>query len=391
MNGKKILTLTIIAATLTVVAIYSSRDTYKKPSSKLGQSVFSDLPVNDISEIVIEQADLSLTMSRKDDIWVCKEKSDYPVKYDRLKDLVLKIADIKIGQIPVVNKSQLPEMGMTVPPKADSGTLVRLKNDKSDVLASLLIGKTRQSSSSTDYRGMTEEYFVSSNLGETVYLVKESFHYATPEPNGWLETELLNVPADDIVRMSIQSHDGIPLKFSIVDGEMTLEGIRDGEVAEKSTITNLRSALTSLHLNDIAESNLTDEQMGLDKPITYTAETAKGEIYTVQIGASPKATEERYVRLSAALSPAPNDDNKDTNDSEMSDEEKEQAKTQKEQKILARENLEKNIADLNSKFSKWTYTLATYKTDNMVGTRDAIVKPKTETKTSEDSNTKEQE
>ncbi len=376
MKGKQLLILIATAAILIIAAVYTSRDTYKKPPTRQGETIFPNLADSEINEIIIEKEDESLTIARINDIWVCRDKQDYTVKFDRIKDMVIRIADIKIGQVPTVTDALRARMGIIPPPQAGSGTLIKLKDTAGNELVSLLIGNIRQSAEESNFRGVPEGTFISVDLGETAYLVKDNFHHVTVDPNGWLETELLNIPEADIERISIQSHDGKPLVLTTVNGEMIVEGLRKREATVESTVSTLRSALTGLHFNDIAQAGLSDKKMGFDKPITYTAETLKGETYKVQIGATPGAIQERYVRLSAELKPLIPKKDADADTPDISEEEKEKALAEKVESDLTRKNLKKKIQDLNAKFSKYTYTLATYKTDNMVSTRESAVKPK---------------
>lgn len=390
MKGKNLLILIVAAAALTTIAVFTSRDTSNQEThAVIGKQVFPELPINDISRIVIKKGSSSITLNRLEDKWICPNKYNYPVEFDKVKQTVLQLADLKIGQKMMVNDDQRSKMGMKGSEPDNTGTILELLGDGNDIKARLLIGETRQSvaqAGHSGFGGYPDGTFISPDLGSTVYLVKDAFYNVTAEAKGWLITELLDVSPSDIRRITIKNLDPKPLVFvSNEKGEITLEGLAENEECNTSTLSSIKSALSSLHLDDIADPALTDQQLGMDKAIIYEAETANGGIYSVKIGAAPEANASKYVRISVGLKP---EEKKDVaeNKTAVTDEEKKAAEEKENKARTEREELEKQIKALNDKVSKWTYMIALYKTDNMACTRENVVilkKGKDEDKASE--------
>lgn len=384
MKGKNLIVLVAVASALAAVAVYTSKGNRHQPPAVIGKTVFKDLPVNDVEKIIISKAKDSVTISKLNDTWVCNSKYNYPVKFDRIKESLIKLADIKIGQTVPVNDNQRAEIKMIKPDADNSGTLIELFNKDARSLASLLIGESRQGGAQPEMGfggGYPDGQFVSSDLGKTVYLISDSLNHITEQPRGWLETELLNVPAEDITRISIGTKSSKPLVFSKDDkGELTMEGLSQKEECDSSKLSSLKSALSYLNFDDVADPSLNDKQLGMDDPITYQAETKKGALYTVMIGKSPEQNASKFVRINVALkemAPEVQEKTKATS-TEMTEEEKKAADEKKKKTQDERKALEEEVLSLNAKLSNWTYMVAIYKTDNMVCAREEIVKAKSD-------------
>ncbi|MFC1499133.1 hypothetical protein ACFLS1_11795, partial [Verrucomicrobiota bacterium] len=142
---------------------------------------------------------------------------------------------------------------------------------------------------------------------------------------------------------------------------------------DASKIYSVEFALSHLQLDDVADPALSDEQMGLTKPVIFRLKTYKGEIYTVKIGGSPEGAENRYVRINAELE-EPKDDTetrghrdagKEKGDEESSDSKKDE-----------RKELEAGIKTLNDQLGKWTYLINAGKAEAMTREQKDLVKDK---------------
>jgi hypothetical protein len=100
----------------------------------------------------------------------------------------------------------------------------------------------------------------------------------------------------------------------------------------------------------------------MDKAVTYRAVTKSGDIYTVQIGSSPKNSKNRYIRIQAAQKP---EEKADTEEKDEEEKPEEKPETDK-------------INELNEKHGKWTYLIADYKAKDMLYTMDDLEKKKEE-------------
>ncbi|OVE75234.1 hypothetical protein BVX97_05325 [bacterium E08(2017)] len=351
MKGKQLVILVIIAAALATTAIITSRDTTMEVPSEIGNAVLDDFDVNKVEQITITKGKDTLNLALTKDVWTCPDKKNYPLKYDRIRDTLLKFNDLKIQQVMTVNDEQRKAMGMIAPPAAGSGTLVKMNDANGKELASILVGEMRKSEETSKL--YTEQgWFVSPDKGKTIYMVAERFFHLTTEANGWVDTALISVPTEQIQTLSLTTEDAGLVTISRSDGEITVDGLKPNEEFISGAADNLLSAIGSLHFNDVIPAGLPPEDTGLDIPIAYIATTTSGIVYDIKIGKPVPGPEERYFSISARLS-----DNIEAEPEKL-------------------EELKKTVNDINNRLSKWIYTLATYKTDNMISARSNLVRTK---------------
>jgi hypothetical protein len=364
MNGKKLISLAILAVILGGLAYYTSINDRKKPAVKTGTPLFEDVPLNDIAQIDISKESESITLSNDKGMWTCADKQDYPVKYDSVRSLILKIADIKIGhQIPA-DGQQLSEIGMILPPADGSGTLVEMRDSNGKLIESLLIGAAKESSLGVGMMKYPAGTFVSDDKGKNIYLVKDTFTSASPSPKAWLDNKLLNIPTSEIKEISVNNPDGKPIDLIDNEGVLQVKQLGRKEVTDATAVNDLTYMLGNLRFDDIADAQIPEDKMGFSDPVELTAYTKKGIRYTLKIGSAVKGRAERYARLSAELVETLEDAAKD-NDENLTEEQKDTAQKVQAAKEQENKKLREEVMEMNNRFSKWTYTLATHKTDSI--------------------------
>ena len=67
-------------------------------SATLGRTLFKDLKAADIATIRIVEPKATLTLQRKDERWVIAERADFPADTGKVREFVLKVIGLKIGQ-----------------------------------------------------------------------------------------------------------------------------------------------------------------------------------------------------------------------------------------------------------------------------------------------------
>ena len=106
MKGKNLLILIVVAAVLVGLAVSSSRKQSRPVSNLIGTKLFSELPVNDVERIVVKSGSSTVEVVRAESEWVLPSRYGYPANFSKIRDALLKLADMKIGQ--VLRASQTP-------------------------------------------------------------------------------------------------------------------------------------------------------------------------------------------------------------------------------------------------------------------------------------------
>lgn len=382
MKGKNLLILAVVAAVLVGLAAMNRSRTRIAEPSKAGQSVFASLPVNDVARIEVASAAQTATVARVNDVWVSENRFRHPADFGKVRDALLKLSDLKIGQTANLSDAQKKRLKLAppAPGATNAGTVVSLIGGDGRKLASLLLGDEHKRPSSGDdqgYGGYADGRYISPDGGRTVYLVQETFGAFATDPQGWLDTQMASVPAAEVVEVTASSPGQAPLVFDKQGDNMVLRGLAGDEEMDSTKNYSIKSPLSYLRFKDVADPALNDAALGMTNAATYRAVTEKGEIYTATIGGSPAGAEERYVRLSVEAKPAepvpePAISATSTNAAEAAA----QAAKEKQEREKKRKELEQQVAEKNRRVSGWTYLVAKYDADQLCPKRESVVKKK---------------
>jgi hypothetical protein len=387
MKARTLIILLLAAAILGGLAHLSTTRRNRKGSpADAGKNIFpvlqQDEVLEDINKIVVRSADKTLTFARAENTWVAADKYNYPADFEKIRDFVRNIAELKVGQAVPGGEDEIEELQLVSPDSSETnktehvGTLVRLEDKSGNAVISMVVGKERMTKpSGPTPPGRPGGYPDGRYLAAEgrIVLVSEGFHDLPGKPQHWLDTSIVNVPASDIAEIVITSPDrrSVTLKRPDEGGNFRVQKLSPKEDPDASKINSVAGILNYLHFDDVADPSLSDTHTGLDNPTVYTARTSKGQLYTLKIGSSPENSETRYVRLEAAYEPPPI---KETSEDEDESDEDNAQDEKKEQKKLADETL-----DLNKKVRQWTYLVRPYGLDSISTDTKDYIKKKEET------------
>lgn len=201
---------------------------------KEGRPVFAGLveKINDIRAIDIVRTEEAFTMVRKGDGWVMKDRYDYPVRFDKVKEALLTMTEMKTLE-PATNKSELFNKLEVAPSGKDStGGQITLKDANGRVIASLLVGRRAYS------RGPAaiDQLYVRKPDENQAWLVKGAIDVGR-RPVDWLVRDIIDVNRDRVRETQVREPDGKMLvvretgvekgKFEIVDKPADAKVIAD--------------------------------------------------------------------------------------------------------------------------------------------------------------------
>ncbi|MBN1557914.1 MAG: DUF4340 domain-containing protein [Lentisphaerae bacterium] len=387
MKTKQLLILVVLALILGGLAVLTSRRRETAAPSVIGQEVLPDLDVNAVRKIVVTAGTNSATIVKRGGAWTAAEAFGYPADFEKIRERLIDLADLRIGQVIAAAGEQRRALNL-LPPSAEAGggTRVALYDDPeaAEPVAALLVGATRRRAPADGgaYGGYPDGQYVSPDGGDTVYLVADTLNTFAPEAASWLDTEIVNVAAADVTNVTIRHPDSQPVRLArgADGGDLAVQGLAEDEETDTSKVYGVASALSYLRFDDIADPALPDDALGLDNPAVFTAQTRKGETYTIRLGAAPEGHDGRYARLSAALlpqaepagtSPAEASTEAAAGPEAENPESGADAQAQKE-----RAEQEEKIAVLNRRLEGWTYRIPSHKAKAMLYSRDDIVTAK---------------
>ena len=297
MNRKQLTLLLVVGAILGGLGwvAYQKRSApYKESVQKMGGKLLPNFPLNDVEQIVVKQGGADVTMAKKDDIWVVKNRGDYPANFDTISDVLRKFWELKVAKPVKTGPSRLPMLELVAPDKG-AGTLVEFKDKSGKTINSVLLGaKSMKQGGGPMPDG---RYVMVGSDVQTVSLVTEPFANVEAKPEEWLDKkEWFKVEKLKSVSVTAASPtNSWKLSRESETGEWKLADAKPGELLDNGKSGSASSALSYPSFADVA-TNVSAEATGMDKAIVARLETFDGFLFTAKVGG--KAGEEnQYFQI----------------------------------------------------------------------------------------------
>ncbi len=404
MNRNTLIGLAVAALVAIVIAIVLNR-TNQPRSENGGEETAYLVPglrdhVNDVDKVIVTGAENKpvTTLTRGAGGWSIAEKGGFAADTGKLREFLLKLADAKLIEQKTANKDKYATLGVEdVAGKDAKSTEIELGGLGAAV--KLIVGNSNAHGGTFVRReGEAQSWLASGSI--TV----------DKKPENWLRKDLTDVAASRIAVVEITHADGKTVraaKEAEGDQNFKLADVPKGrEAGSEYTVNGLASTLGGLRFDDVIAAK--DAAPG-DKPLKahfatfdglvvdlvawekdgkdyaqfiasadpdranqhIAAQQAKAKSdYDAQVAAQQKSAAAADASKSAeGKAPATAEPPKPT---AVSDPAKDRV-----QKLAA---LDKEVADLNTRFKDWTYVLPAYKFANINKSMDDLLKPLDEKK-----------
>jgi hypothetical protein len=344
-------------------------DSWHSAGGNIGGKLLPGLAVNDIAQIRIQSGTNELNLTRRDNLWRVRERADYAADFSQIRDLIMKLADLKISQTEEIGPSQLGRFGLLPPgPATNSGTQFDLKDPAGKTLAALLLGKTHLKKPAADSQfgglggeGWPDGRYVMTGAGSgTVAVISDPLQSVQPKPELWLDKDFLKIekPRAVAVQFSEPTNSWKLIRASETN-EWVLADARPNEKLDASKIYGVTSPFSSVSFNDVAplsSNNLPD-------PATVTVETFDGFTYVARIGS--KANE--YYPVSFVVTARPATERTPANG------EKPEDKTRLDKAFKDRQSQLSDQLTRDKQFEHWVYQLPAYSVEEILKPRPQIL------------------
>jgi len=344
MSKKSLLALSIVTLVIVVAAVISSQSRAPKSGTEK-QQLFPDLAtrVNDVATIEIRSGEDLVRIEKKDGAWAVREAYHYPARFDRLRRLVLGTVELYVLAGRTRNPSRYTELGVEDPEQENASShLLTLKDDRGDILATLIVGRDRKSSAPGGSRGL----YIRKPGSDQALLVEGELDVSA-DPRDWIEKDLLDVANDRISRTVIDYPDGSALGLVRKQGEedFTIVDIPEGKEPESAfVLNNMGTFLNKLTIDDVRPA----DEFPLPGPQTRTTiRTYDGLIAHIN---SARTEDANYATLSFSVD---EDLIRQKGDAEPGEPEE----TEAEDDIDVRQE----AADLNDRVTGWVFVIPEYK------------------------------
>ncbi len=339
--------------------------------------------INDAATVELKKKDGVTTLRRSGDSWGLAEKNGYPVDMSAVRKTLIGLSDLTATEARTDDPKLYSKLGVEDPTaEGSTSTLLTVKDESGKELASLIVGKEHTGKSFSAGRqvyvrkpGEAKSWLASGDLS-----LKE-------KSADWLDKKILEVKRERVKSVEISHADGEAL---IVDREkadakdFTLHDIPEGkELTYPSAPTSVADALGYLNLEDVVPADSMDMKEGVASTSKFTC--FDGLTITVK---TKDAGEKTYASFEASYEPPPavsgpapaadakKDDAKDGPQPSASDSKDGAAKPEEKPKAKTADEVQKEVADLNGRLSKWVYQIPSYNKSSFEKKKSELLKDK---------------
>ena len=268
MKNKTVKMILAVAVLAVCCGAYAGVKTYvshqeqkeSEAESEENTSVFT-ASADDIKSLDFMVDDTETTFEKKDDSWVKKDDTDFPVNQSTLDSAASSVTSVESDRV-LEDVDNLAEYGLDSPANTIKIVTKSEDEDGDDTTATLYVG---------DENSSTSQYYVRKDDDEkTVYLVDSScvepftktlYDYAQMEDFPAISS------TDTITKISIDGDSSYELKKDADTSVWSVSANGEEDKADSATVSSLVSSFGSMAYNSMADYKCEDKsKYGLDKP-----------------------------------------------------------------------------------------------------------------------------
>ena len=350
MRNKNLLILAFITVVILVAASISSQN--RAPQSVVSLSLlFPELKnqINSVTQLSVESAEGAININKQGDNWLITESGNYPARFDKVKQTVLALADLKQVSQKTSTPSLFSELDVAdIHAENSKSRLLTLKDASGTTLASLIVGRDAGSGVYVRKPQTNETWQTSGKLDISSDVV------------AWVEQNLLDIADDRIFDTRLEHPDGKVVTITRAKGEKdftVLDVPKDKQAKSGYFVNQIGTILSNLTIENVkARQGFTFP----DTAIKTTIRTYDGLVATILTanvdGANVISLDfnvDEALLAAAAAAPA----------AETKPAEKEAIVIGEPAKDAAPKviDVRKEVADLNSRVGSWVYTITSAK------------------------------
>lgn len=357
MSIRQIIFAVAVLVVLGVASIMVLDQSWEGAGSGVGDKVLADVPVNDITKIVIQQKDKTATLEKVDGVWSVVEKDSYPADFQKISSAVLQLRDLKVAK--VINAT--PKAYGRLELDDEKKTVVTCFDKTNGVVTELNLGKEAESKLQSEqqmYFGSSSNgrYVLSKNAPKPV-LVSDSLYQFSIDSFSWVNREFISV--EKVKRIKMKDNWEVSRKEEDGDFSLVVTRLPEGKEADSSKLNSLSSAFNYLSFDDVKKKG------GEKVDRTVTVETFDGFVYTFDF---MKAKGDTFVKISVKGNFV---------------ETRQPGKDEKpEEAVMLDKKFADNLIKLKEKLAKeqkvsnWLYKLSSSKNEAILKTLDDLLKDK---------------
>ncbi len=366
MNAKNLTILTLITLVVVTATLLFAP---KKPETPASAVVFPNLlsHLKDVTEINVttKNDNFTLLYHREDDQWVIQEKHNYPVAQDKVRSLLLGLADLTTLEAKTSNPKLYSKLGVEEVTDADAKSiLLVLKKNPEEKVAAVILGRSQPAKGDSTL----SEVYIRKPAEKQAWLA-QGFLRVDRTPIDWLDKKILDVDGKRIRQVNLTSPEGekvLVFKDKVEDADYQLAEIPEGSKLKAAyELGQIANALSYLNINDVA----------VEKDISFDEKNSYRGVFTTFDGLEVTMTTiekdgKYYAKFASAFVPPATpvkpvevkDEGKDK-DKEVAKDQKEEVKEAKKDELKPAEEVKKEVETITKTLSGWVFEVPKYKAD----------------------------
>jgi hypothetical protein len=293
MNRRNLLLLGGAAAVTVAATVLLTPKSVERQEVASGGLAFPGLAtrLQGAARVEVTKPDGTLTLLRQGEAWVLPDKGGYPVRPEKLREMLVGLTELRLIEARTADPAQLERLGVDDPARAGStALLLRVLDGAGAPLAELVVGRRRVRTQG--------------NLPESVYVRRPAEAQAwlaegrlavDADPQLWIDRDIANLPQDRIRRLEVTRAGEPPLALTRPEepeARLRLADTTADDVAMEEVARGFEY-LTFLDVKPVAEMPGTavgEGRFGLTEGLTVVV-------------AGTRRAEEFWVRLTAEGGP----------------------------------------------------------------------------------------
>ena len=261
MNRKAFFGLAGATLAAVVAAIIGQFATVARPVPAGGELMFPGLSerINDAHVVTVTSKDGSVTVTRVSDGWVVRDKHDYPARFDKIKETLVALSELKTVESKTRNPTLYDRLRVEEPGAVEESLsrLITVSDDRAAELARIIAGKTKYGRG-----GLTPNMIYVRKPGDEQTWLAEGEIDATSDPITWVQQLVVDIPTERVQRVTISHPDGERFEFSkasLMANNFTVVDLPAGEDVKSYKLDTIAGIVSSLNLSDLKPIDAFDE------------------------------------------------------------------------------------------------------------------------------------
>ncbi|WP_439594952.1 DUF4340 domain-containing protein [Falsiroseomonas sp.] len=209
MRRRTLLALGGTAAAAVGAAILLTPDRASPPPASASDLAFPGLAprLANAASIEVKRHDGTLLVRRAGESWVLPAKADYPVRPERVRELLVGLTELRLTEPRTANPEMLDRLGLDDPTRpAATSSLLRVLDAQGAPVAELVVGRRR-----VRVQGNVPESVYVRRPAETQAWLAEGRLPLDSDPNLWIDRDLANIPRDRVRGVTVMRQGEPPL------------------------------------------------------------------------------------------------------------------------------------------------------------------------------------